>query len=191
MRSMPLHVLCLLLILLIPAGCSSVQVQDTWHSSAITTATPLKKLLIVNLSLDENVRKMFEDIIVGEMKDRSIVAMAGHKIVTNKENYKKEDIQTAVRMSGCDAVLTIRGLSSGNQQLSQQGQGSVLYSEGFLPSSWDDTKIATLQANLYHEATERLVWSATFKASNDDNKFIESRDMGELLIKLLRRDGII
>lgn len=191
MRRMPVHLLCLLLTLLISAGCSSIQAQETWHSSSGNATGPLKKLLIVNLSLDENIRKMFEDIVAGEMKDNNIVAVAGHKFVTLKENYKKEDIQTAVRMSGCDAVLTIRGVSSGNQQLSQQGQGSVLYSEGFLPSSWDDTKIATLQVNLYNEKTERLVWSATVKSSNDDNKFIESSDMGELLIKLLRRDGMI
>jgi|APHig6443717497_1056834.scaffolds.fasta_scaffold179368_2 hypothetical protein len=191
MRTIPLPVICLFFVALFLGGCSSVQVIETWRSSSATSTSQHKKLLIVNLNLDENVRKMYENIVAGEMKDNTIQAVAGHTYVTIKENYKKEDIQTAVRRSGCDAVLTIRGLTSGNQQLHQQGQGSVLYAEGLIPSSWDDTRIATVQVNLYDEATERLIWSATVKASNDDNKFIESRDMGNLLVKLLRQDGMV
>ncbi len=192
MRIMPLSIaFCLLSALLALGGCSSVQVLESWRSSSAAAAAPHKKLLVINLNLDQNVRKMYEDIVAGEMNDSGIVALAGHKYVTPVVNYKKDDIRQAVRLSGCDAVLTIRGVTSGNQQLSQQGQGNVLYGEGLIPSSWDDTMIATLQTNLFHAETGQLVWSATVKASNDDNKFIESRDMGELLIRLLRRDGMV
>jgi len=191
MRTIPLHLICLLTAVLLLGGCSSVQLQDTWRSSSAAAGSPLKKLLVVNLNLDQNVRKMYEDIVAGEMTDNRILAVAGHKYLIYKEKYNREDVKSAVKESGCDAVLTIRGLTSGNQQLSQQGQGSVLYGEGFIPSSWDDVKIATLQINLYHVETSQLVWSATVKATNDDNKFIESRDMGQLLIKLLRRDGMV
>jgi hypothetical protein len=191
MRTILVYFLSLILAAALLGGCSSTQVLETWRSSSVTAGSQHKKLLIVNLNLDENVRKMYENVVAGEMTDSKIVAVAGHTYLPFKEKYSKEDTQTAVRESGCDAVLTIRGLTSGNQQLSQQGQGSVLYGEGFIPSSWDDVKIAKLQINLYHVETKQLVWSATVKATNDDNKFIESRDMGKLLVKLLRRDGMI
>jgi len=191
MRKPFVYLICFIFTATLLAGCSTVKVQETWYSSSASAAKPIKKLLVVNLNLDENVRKMYEDIVAGEMTDNKILAVAGHKYVTIKENYNKEDIKSAVINSGCDAVLTTRGLTAGNQQLSQQGQGNVLYGEGFIPSSWDDTKIATLQVNIYHVETGQLIWSATIKASNDDNKFIESRDMGLLLVKLLRRDGLV
>ena len=192
MQTKTLYLICLIAALLCLGGCSSVQVLETWKSSAVTAARPHTKLLIVSLHLDQNIRRMYEDIVAGEMNDSGIQAVAGHKYVTlTRDNYKKEDIQAAVRASGCDAVLTTRGLTTGNQQLSQQGQGNVLYASGLIPSSWDDIMTATLQANLFHAETGQLVWSATVKATNDDNKFIESRDMGLLLIKLLRRDGLV
>ena len=191
MRTIPLHLICLLITMLLLAGCSTVQVQETWRSSSATAGIPLKKLLIVNLNLDENVRKMYEDVVAGELTDSKIQAVAAHKYIIFKEKYNKEDTRSAVSKSDCDAVLTIKGMTAGNQQLSQQGQGSVLYGEGFIPSSWDDVKIATLQLNLYNTVSHQLVWSVTVKATNDDNKFIESRDMGKLLVKLLRRDGMV
>lgn len=191
MRAMSFPLICLLFSVLLLGGCSSVQVLETWHSSSATAGAPQKKLLVINLNLDQNVREMYENVVAGEMKDSNIAAVAGHTFVRVKENYTKADIAAAVKKSGCDAVLTIRGLTTGNQQLSQQGQGNVLYAEGFIPSSWDDVMTATQQISLFHAETGQLLWSATVKAANDDNKFIESRDMGELLINLLRRDGMI
>jgi uncharacterized protein YcfL len=191
MKTILVYVLHLVLAAVLLSGCSSTQVLETWHSSTVTADNQYKKLLIVNLNLDENVRKMYENVVTGEMTDKKIVAVASHKYLPFKEKYNMEDAKSAVRESGCDAVLTIRGLTSGNQQLSQQGQGSVLYGEGFIPSSWDDVKIAKLQLSLYHVETKQLVWSATVKATNDDNKFIQSRDLGKLLIKLLRQDGMV
>ncbi len=172
------------------AGCSSVQVLETWKGSTVTAAKPFSKVLVVNVNLDENVRKMYEDIVVGEMGDSKISAVAGHKHVKIKDNYKRSEIAAAVRETGSDAVMIIRNIETGNQKISQQGQGSVLYGEGFLPSSWDMME-ATMQVNLYSTATEQLVWSATFKATDADHKFDLSRDMGLLIIKLLRNDGLL
>lgn len=187
-----LSLLCLCLsATLFLGGCSTVQVQESWCSSAAATATPHKKLLIVNLNLDQQVRSMSENIVAGEMRDNGIDAIAGHSYVSIREQYTREELQTAVRKSGCDGILTIRGITTGNQQLHQQGQGAVLYSEGLLPSSWDDRQTATLQVNLYHAANGQLLWTATVKATDDDNKFIESHDLGYLLVKRLRQDGMV
>lgn len=190
MQNLLVHAICLLLATTLLGGCSSLQVQETWRSSSVTAENKFRKVLVVNINLDENVRTMYEDIVAAEMKDSGLDAVAGHKHVTITEKYKRSDIAAAVKATGCDAVLTTRELHVGNQQVSQEGQGSVLYGEGLLPSSWD-LMVASLQINLYSAVTEQLVWSATIKTSNDDNKFILSRDMGQLLIKLLRRDGMI
>ncbi|NJD36899.1 MAG: hypothetical protein FIA89_01035 [Geobacter sp.] len=187
-----LFLLCLCLsATLLAGGCSTVTIQESWRSSAAAAATPHQKLLIVNLNLDQQVRTMSENIVAGEMRDSGIAAVAGHSYVSISDQYSREELQAAVKKSGSDAILTIRGISTGNQNLHQQGQGAVLYSEGLLPSSWDDRQIATLQVNLYHAANGQLLWTATVKASDDDNKFIESRDLGYLLVKRLRQDGMV
>lgn len=187
-----LFLLCLCLsATLLAGGCSTVTIQESWRSSAAAAATPHKKLLIVNLNLDQQVRAMSENIVAGEMRDNGITAVAGHSYVSIGEQYTREEVQTAVKRSGCDGILTIRGITTGNQQLFQQGQGAVLYSEGLLPSSWDDRQTATLQINLYHAESGQLIWTATVKATDDDNKFIESRDLGYLLVKRLRQDGMV
>ena len=190
MIKVSIKIICLFAGILLLAGCSSVTVLETWHNSSAVEIQH-KKLLVINLNLDENVRKMYEDVVSGEMTDSGIMAVAGHSYLNRGENYTKDNIRNAVTKSGCDAVLTIRGLTTGNQQIHQQGQGNVLYGEGLIPSSWDDTLIATLQVNLYNSEQELLVWSSRIKARDDDNKFIESRDIGKLLIRLLKRDGMV
>ncbi len=190
MRQFTLYILCIAISLTMLVGCSSVKTLETWRSSSLPAVAEYKKLLIVNINLDENVRKMFEDIVTAEMNESRIKAVAGHTYVAISGAYKRNDIAAAVKETGSDAVLMIRELNTGNQQLSQQGQGSVLYGEGFLPSSWD-LMIATLQVSLYSAESEQMVWSATVKTSNDDNKYILSRDMGQLLIKLLRNDKMV
>jgi len=180
----------LAIIMLILTGCSSLTVQETWKSSSITAAKPFKKVLVININLDENVRKMYEDVVAAELGDNGVKAVAGHSHVKITKNYTHEDVKTAATRTGCDAVLTTRGLESGNQKLSQKGEGSVAPGEGWLPSSWDPM-IATMQVSLYGIETNQLVWSATIKTSDADNKFHVSRDMGNTIFKLLREAGLL
>lgn len=190
MKSINIKLLLLLAAMLILSGCSTVKVMETWKGSSLTSVKPFKKVLVVNINLDENVRKMYEDVVAAEMRDKGITAIPGHKYVKITKNYNRKDIQAAVEKTGADAVLITRYIDTGDQKVSQQGQGSVLYGEGYLPSSWD-VMIATMQVNLYSTASEQLVWSARIKTSDADNKFHVSRDMGNLLTDLLKKDGLL
>jgi hypothetical protein len=179
---------CCLAAVVLLGGCSSLKVTETWRSSAGPGHT-YQKLMIIAIGRDETVRTLFENIVVDEMEQQHIRAVASHTLVKVVDKATREDIVAAVRAAGCDAVLTTRPVSVGDDTVTQQGRGSVVYGAGS-PASADYLR-ATLQTNLYDAATTELVWSATVKTFDADNRARVSRDLGLFFIERLRRDGLL
>lgn len=190
--------LCWLLCasLLFLSGCSSIRVRETWKQPA-TPAQPYGKLMVLAVWLDENRRAIAEDIIVEELGSKGVTAIASHTAMTHKiEQATRDDVVAAVRKSGADAVLTIRGVARGDGTVSQDGQREGIYGTAtnmggsYLAGARDYSR-ATLQSNLYDSATAELVWSATIATFDADNEIRVSRDLAGYYLKKLRSDGFL
>jgi hypothetical protein len=175
-------------ILLIPGGCSSLKVTETWHKPAVE-GHRYQKIMILGINRDENRRKILENVIVDELRRNQVVAIPGHSLIPDMEKATHESIVAAIRASGCDAVLTIRPQSVGNNTVTQDGYAGSIYGAG-TRSSYGFLK-ATLQISLYNTTTEELVWSSTVKTFDADREVRVSRDLGRYLFESLRRDGLI
>lgn len=172
-------------------GCSSLKVVETWHKP--TAQGQYKKVMILGIGNDETKRKMFEDIIVDELRRSMVTAVASHKIIPDLDRTNRDGVVAAVKAAGCDAVLTTRPLAVGDNTVSQQGPGgSVGYVYGASPmTTYGNFLKATLQATLYDTRTEELVWSATMQTFDGDRLAKVSRDMGRFFFETLRQDGLL
>ncbi len=173
------------------SGCTSLKVVETWNKPA---AQVHKKIMILGIGSDETKRKLFENIIVDELRHRMIAAVASHTILPDLDKTDRAGVVAAVHANGCDAVLTTRVLVKGDGTVSQQlpSGDSVGYVYGASPmTTYGDFLKATLQANLYDAKTEELIWSATFKTSDADRPARVSRDLGKFFFEALRKDGLI
>jgi len=182
--------LCGLLASLL-TGCASLKVVETWHKPAAQTHT---KLMILGIGSDETKRKLFEDIVVDELRRQMITAVASHTILPDLDKTNRAGVVAAVHAAGCDAVLTTRVLVKGDGTVTQSlPSGDALgYVYGASPqTTYGDFLKATLQANLYHAKTEELVWSATFKTFDADRPAKVSRELGKFFFEALRKDGLI
>ena len=141
------------IVLLISGGCSSLKVVETWHKPDIQ-GHHYQKIMILGIGRDENRRTLFENLVVDELGNRQVAAVPSHTIVPDLDKTTRTAIVAAVHAAGCDAVLTTRALSVGDNTVTQKGGGSV-YGTG--DNSADDFLRATLQASLYDAATEELV----------------------------------
>ena len=113
-------------ILVLLSGCSSLTVVEDWHNQN-AAARHYKKLMILGIAHDENLREMAENIIVDEMERNGVMAVASHTMVKDIDNAKRDDVVTAVRSTGADAVLTIRGISKGDTTVSRPGESGGIY----------------------------------------------------------------
>jgi len=173
------------------AGCSSLQVVETWRKPA--AQGQYKKVMILGIGNDETKRKLFEDIIVDELRRSMVTAVASHTILPDLDRTDRDGVVAAVKSAGCDAVLTTRPLAVGDNTVSQQGPtGSVGYVYGAAPmTTYGNFLKATLQATLYDTRSEELVWSATMQTFDGDRLAKVSRAMGRFFFENLRKDGFI
>jgi len=172
-------------------GCASVKVVETWHKPA---AQAHKKIMILGIGGDETKRKLFENIVVDELRQQMITAVASHTILPDLDKTDRAGVVAAVHAAGCDAVLTARVLSKGDSAVTQAlPSGDTLgYVYGASPlTTYGDFLKATLQANLYDAKTEELIWSATFKTFDADREAKVSRELGKFFFEALRKDGLI
>jgi hypothetical protein len=172
-------------------GCSSLKVVETWHKPA--AQGQYKKVMILGVGSDETKRKLFEDIIVDELRRNMVTAVASHTILPDLDKTDRDGVVAAVKTAGCDAVLTTRPLSIGDKTVSQQGAGgSVGYVYGASPmTTYGNFLKATLQATLFDARSEELVWSATLQTFDGDRLAKVSRDMGKFFFETLRKDGLL
>lgn len=172
-------------------GCTSLKVVETWHKSA--AQGHYKKLMILGIGNDETKRKLFEDIIVDELRRNMVTAVASHTILPDLDKTNRDGVVAAVKAAACDAVLTTRPLAVGDNTVSQQGaDGSPGYIYGVKPMTTQGNFLkATLQATLYDTRTEALVWSATLQTTDGDRLAKVSRDTGRFFFEALRKDGLL
>lgn len=172
-------------------GCSSLKVVETWHKPA--AQGHYKKVMILGVGNDETKRKLFEDIIVDELRRNMVAAVASHTILPDLDRTDRDGVVAAVKAAGCDAVLTTRPLAVGDSTVSQQGaDGSPGYVYGVAPMTTQGNFLkATLQAALYDTSKEELVWSATMQTSDGDRLAKVSRAMGAFFFESLRKDGLL
>ena len=172
-------------------GCASVKVVETWHKPATQTH---QKIMILGIGNDETKRKLFENIVVDELRQRMISAVASHTILPDLDKTDRAGVVAAVHAAGCDAVLTTRVLVKGDGTVSQQQSSGDApgYVYGASPlTTYGSFLKATLQANLFDTKTEELVWSATFKTFDADREAKVSRELGKFFFEALRKDGLI
>lgn len=184
------HLLGLVLFVTLFAGCASLKVVETWHKPAIQQH---KKIMIVGIGNDESKRKLFEDIVVDELRRNHVVAVASHTILPDLDKTDRGGIISAVHAAGCDGVLTTRVVTTGNNAVSQKDvSGTIGYIYGVAPMTTRGNFLkANLQSNLYSTKTEELIWSATVKTFDGEREAKVSREMGKFFFEALRKDGLL
>lgn len=191
MRMFRLKLLFCLLIGALLSGCSSLKVVETWQKPA--AQGHYRKIMILGIGHDETKRKMFEDIVVDELRRNMVSALASHTILADLDKTNRDGVVAAVKAAGCDAVLSIRPLAVGDSTVSQQGaNGSPGYVYGASPmTTYGNFLKATLQATLYDSKSEELVWSATLQTFDGERLAKVSREMGKFFFETLRKDGLL
>jgi hypothetical protein len=176
-------------------GCSSIKVIETWNSPG-QAGHRYQKLMIVGIGHDENLRKMVENILVDELGQNGVAAVASHTLVQEIDRARRDDVVAAVRAAGADGVLSLRGIAKGDTTVTQDGQSGGIYGTamnvgGTAMAGAREYALATLQTNLYDSATEKLVWSATVRTNDAGQPAKVSRELGRFFLEKLRQDGFL
>lgn len=187
------------------AGCSTIDVKAAWKNPSYSQNP--KKIMVIGLSSNAVLRRIFEDEFVRQIKARGPDAIASYTVLPKMEKNDQEAIAAKVKEHAADTVLITRLVSKKTVQVYVPGTTFVApphyglwphyynygYQATYTPGYMAEEEYAVIETNLYEAADDALVWAAWSEAgisgSNEDlikayiNKMVEKMTEQGLLAK--------
>jgi hypothetical protein len=186
-------------MMLIVSGCASLTVDSTWRDPTYQ-GPPFVNVLVVGSTDDAENRRIFEDSIVSELKNRGVNAVASHTLIPRERDITRDKVVEAVKASGSDSVLSTRlvGIETRATRVSvaQSGAANIdLYSYysplESQPTVQQDYQIVNLETNLFDGKTGKMVWWGRSQTFPTENIRQLSRELGAAVIRSLKAANLL
>jgi len=194
MKTLPLTAMLFVGVALIFSACASTTLDMTWRDPTYEGRRFTKVMVIGSTDNPDN-RRIFEEIVVGELKSRGVEAVASYTLIPNEADVKRDKVVEAAKASGVDSVLSTRllGVDTKTAEVPGQSPGAgdvdlYRYYSPMEPQTTirQDYQVANLESNLFDARTGKMVWwgrSQTFPTTDIGRV---SRELGENVIKSLK-----
>jgi len=208
MNSKLSRMLMTLLVTGLFTACTTASVEETWRSPE-APATVYRKLLVVGVANDVNVRRTFENIFVETLRKQGVDAVQSYTLLPDIKKADRTLLQEAARQAGTDAVVITRGVSRSERTNYQYGTGQlqqrtvvmqesgpnssttvVMSAVGIAPRETTFEQ-AFLQTNFFDAASANLLWSSLSNVSEADSRADAFWKLSDLLGKAMQKDRLI
>lgn len=204
-----LLITALLALALLLGGCSAAKLTNSWKQESYTAKSV--NMLVIGVSGHKARRQIFEATLTKKLNESGIKAIASYRVFEEKEI----DAQTVIdyaKQENIDSVIVTKVLDteSYNQRVSYATGGAPGYGPGRNPyyggfNGWHDDyrywqtnivtydtnyQVANLEANLYQIGGDGMVWSALVEVESVENDKSGIKDLTDLLVKQMRKDGL-
>lgn len=181
-------------------SCASQSIKTSWSNKEYTDLA-IENMLIVGISDDLTIRRIFEDGFVENLKAEGIIAIPSHTIESQPIARNREALLKVVSQTEAKTVL-ITHLSRKKEKTYMQNAVSRDFSpnyepthSGFFEANEPVTYVMKttvyLETKIFDVQTEQLIWRAVTESQDPVmTKKYMSKTSG-LLISRLRGDGLL
>src|SRR5262249_20261524 len=92
---------------LLLAACASTHLVNAWREPGYS-GPPLTRIMVIGVTKQSAVRRIFEDIFVQQLRAQSVAAIPSYTLIPEDGEVPKERLAQAVQESGADCVLITR-----------------------------------------------------------------------------------
>ncbi len=179
---------------LLVSACASTTLDMTWRDPTYA-GRPFAKVLVVGATDNADNRRIFEDILVGELRGRGVEAVASYTLIPNEADVKRDNVVAAVKTSGADSVLSTRlvGFETKATQVPlQSGTDAAMdmyrYYSPMEPQATiqQNYQVANLESNLFDASTGKMVWWGRSQAFPTTDVGRVARELGRNVIGALK-----
>jgi len=187
---------------LVIAACASTSLTNSWRDPAYT-GPQLKKVMVMGVSTQPSVRRVFEDEFVNELKAAGVEAVASYTLIPQDGKADEATLQRAVHESGADGALISRLVRRETKTQVTPGYYQPVPAMGFYgwySSAWIgyyepptvyQYDVVTLETSLYDIDAQRLLWAGTTETFSPSNVRKDTRDLAKLIIDALKQQRLI
>jgi hypothetical protein len=109
MRAMRGRGFTVTILLALLTACASTSIVEEWQSPDYKGG-PFKRLLVVGVTKEATVRRIFEDEFVRQLRARGTDAVASYTLIPEDGQVDRPRLERAVQESGADGVVITRVL---------------------------------------------------------------------------------
>lgn len=194
---------CLLLFAAVAAACTTAKPMAEWRDQDYAGG-PFDNILIVGVSDQETVRRVFENTFVDRLGEENIKATAGFAVMPGETRPTEEMVREVVREIRFDGVLVTHLVGVEDKEVYHpptyrpgpyyHGFGGYYgYVGGYVyePGYYSRHTSVKLETNLYDARTEELVWSIQSETMNpgSEQKLIDAKI--KTVVKHLKAQGLL
>ncbi len=198
----------LLAVILLTSCASHVKIENTWMNQNVP-ATTYHKLLVIAVTQQPELRKLFENIVTETLRRHGVEAVQSYPLLDTLKNADKAQVQKLAQEVGADAVLITHGLSKSestsyryfggsfqqrvavSQSADENSSTTIMMSAvGVAPLETDFVKGA-IMSRLFDTAGAEMAWSALTEVIHEGSKADACWDFSILLTKALAKDHLI
>jgi len=210
------YIVFLIISLFVLGGCATTKLVSTWVKPGLSGHT-LKKVLVIAVSKDEMMRRLYEDSFVKKLHDTGVAAIASYTKIPKLDKDKDANIKklkAVVAETAVDSALvaTVASVDTDEQYIPASavyttGRGgaygtlgspygmydyyglshSMVYQSGY---TVENTTVR-LNVTIFATKTGEMVWSGDTSSLNPDSSVEVIYDNIDLIDKALRKDGLL
>lgn len=180
--------ICMLLLL---SSCGTSRLTTTWHDVSYGGQNNLQDVLIIAVTKDETIKRLFEDTFVAQLGAEGVQAIPSYTLSQPVIKPEKEAIDAAEKEAGAQFVIITRHLGTDTKEHYRPPQRVSVFADpyyggihGYYPMAYREVytpgytvKVTTvsLEANLYDVKTGKLVWAVRSESTDPTmtKKYIE------------------
>lgn len=169
--------LLLIFTVLLLSSCASTKLTNSWYDTEYSGKNLLQDVLIIGISKDETVRRLFEDRFVAILDQAGIDAIQSYSLKASDIQPTRAAVEEAVKEADAKFVLITRHLSTDTTEHYRPPERVTVYADPYYsrvyryypmayrevyytPGYSYEVTTVSMESNLYDASTEKLVWSA-------------------------------
>jgi hypothetical protein len=187
------------------AACAIKPLAE-WRDSNFSGT--VDNILIIGVSDQPVVRRLFEDTFVKELEALGVSAKSSYQVLTDEQISSKDALDAAIRAQSMDAVLVMRVI--GVEEINTYTPPTYTYTPSAFghhyrdyhsyfnhavqvatPGYWDKYEVLKLESNLYDSVSQQLIWSIQSESFDPRSATQLIDDQITVAITSLRNTGLI
>jgi len=194
-------------LLLLTSSCATTTLEATWHDKSYDGKHVMDDVLIIALTKDETMRRLYEDTFVEKLSADGLKAIASYTLLKSDIKPTKEAVEAAVMEAGATSVLITRYIGSDTKENYVPPQVSYAYRDpfyrgmyGYYPLAYREVyspgytvsvTTVSLESNLYDAKNGTLVWATRSESVNPKMTKQFVNELVDLFTQDLKKSGLL
>jgi hypothetical protein len=193
--------LSLVFVAVLLSGCASTRLVNDWKDTRYQGA-PLSKVLVIGVTKQTVVRRIFEDAFVRELNAKGVVAVASYTLIPEDGEVPKDRIAQAVAQSGADGLLVTRLVRVERQTRIDPGYIGPPYMGfyDYYPFAWGtfyeppmvySYNVVTWDTSVFDARTNQMIWAGATETVAPKNISKEAGEAASVVVKQLAKSNFL